>query len=169
MFVHTFTNILVKKLFGNDLLPEIAKNLLTSPNYIYFCVYVVHCVILCNPLCLDTFFILCIVHVLVCCLIMSICFGALCDHVCFRIAAQWYMHICICLYVWLSVFVIGLCLGVLCDCGGFNIQSVDFVNAMIISRSGKLGQLILVMHVIRYKLLNTSCISVLMLSPYGSL
>ena len=33
MFVHTFTNILVKKLFGNDLLPEIAKNLLTSPNY----------------------------------------------------------------------------------------------------------------------------------------
>ena len=34
MFVHTFTNILAKKLFGNDLLPEIAKNLLTSPNYI---------------------------------------------------------------------------------------------------------------------------------------
>ena len=35
MFVHTFTNILAKKLFGNDLLPEIAKNLLTSPNYKY--------------------------------------------------------------------------------------------------------------------------------------
>ena len=33
MFVHTFTSILAKKLFGNDLLPEIAKNHLTSPNY----------------------------------------------------------------------------------------------------------------------------------------
>ena len=33
MFLNNFTNILVNKLLGNDLVPKFAKNLLKFPNY----------------------------------------------------------------------------------------------------------------------------------------